>query len=159
MSRLAVLNAAAVVTGAILFCNPQSGNTQQKDGNVAQQKHCLQYDTPGVQLTGKLLTRKVIGPPGYGETPARDERTTILILKFKHSVCVDPTADAKTARSANLDHAENVQEMQLFMNESQTAIAMRLAGRKVAVVGTLNESVTASQYTKVWVDTSAFALE
>jgi hypothetical protein len=156
---LSVFNAAAAVGGVIFLFNPQLNNAQQKGSNAAKQQRCLQYDTPGVQLTGTLRTRKVFGPPGYGETPARDQRTTILILKFKHSVCVDPTADAETARSANLDHADNVREMQLFMNESQAAIARRLNGRAVAVNGTLNESITAGQYTKVWLDAKSFALE
>jgi len=134
-------------------------HAQQKDSDAAKQQRCLQYDSPGVQLNGTLRERRVFGPPGYGETPGRDQRTTILILKLKHAICVDRAANAESVGSANLDQANNVREMQLFMNESQAAIARKLVGRAVAVIGTLNESITASQYTKVWLDAKAFALE
>jgi hypothetical protein len=42
--------------------------------------------------------------------------------------------------------------VQLFIGRSQTADAHKLIGRTVAATASLNEAITASQYTKVWLD-------
>jgi hypothetical protein len=110
------------------------------------------YDTPGIQLEGTLIERKVYGPPGYGETPARDARSTILVLKLSHGISVEPKANAEASGNVNLDPARDVREMQLFVSRSQAADARKHLDQVVNVTGTLNESITASQYTKVWMD-------
>lgn len=110
------------------------------------------YDTPGIRLEGTLAERKVYGPPGYGETPAKDERDTILILKLTHAISVEPTANAEANGSASLDPEKNVLEVQLFVDRSRTAEARKLLGKAVIAQGTLNEAAAPSQYTKVWLD-------
>jgi hypothetical protein len=112
-----------------------------------------QYDTAGIRLEGTLMERKVYGPPGYGETPAKDERDTILILKLSHPISVEPTANAEANGSASLDPEKSIHEVQLFVDRSQTAEARKLLGKVVVAVGTLNEAAAPSQYTKVWLDT------
>jgi hypothetical protein len=121
---------------------------------VAGPEHAAtyQYDTPGIHLEGVLIERKVYGPPGYGETPARDARATILVLKLSRPISVEAAANADASKSANLDPAKNVRELQLFVDQSQRADVRKLVGRVVIATGTLNESITASQYTKVWLD-------
>ncbi|HTV06619.1 MAG TPA: hypothetical protein VME86_14715 [Acidobacteriaceae bacterium] len=97
-----------------------------------------------------LTERKVYGPPDYGETPSVDAHVSIFILRLAHAITVDPTANAETNGSANLDPVKDIREVQLFVSLPMTAEVRKLAGRGVVATGTLNESVTASQYTKVW---------
>jgi hypothetical protein len=115
------------------------------------------YDVEGIQLEGMLGERKVYGPPGFGETPAKDERATILILRLPRGITVEPLAHSKAKDSPNLDTARNIHEVQLFVGRSQTAAARKLLGKNVVVVGTLNEAVAPSQYTKVWLDTKTLS--
>ena len=114
------------------------------------QQSSYRYDTAGLSLHGTLIERKVYGPPGYGETPAHDAHETILILKLPQPVSVEPAANAEANGSPNLDPAKNVREVQLFMSGPQAVEARKLLGRIVTATGTLNESVTAPQRTKVW---------
>lgn len=110
------------------------------------------YETPGVRLDGRLIERTVYGPPGYGETPAKDERDKILVLRLTHPITVEPLLNAKANRSLSLDTVKDISDIQLFIKSSQTAEAHKLVGAMVMVVGTLNEAVAPSQYTKVWLD-------
>ena len=122
---------------------------QQKAPDQAAPVSNYHYDVQDVRLEGTLTERKVYGPPGYGETPSKDERTTILILKLAHAITVEPLAKD----SPSLDIARNIREVQLFVGRSQTAEARKLLGKTVVAAGTLNEAVAPSQYTKVWLDT------
>jgi hypothetical protein len=129
-----------------------TGLAQHKTAAGTEHEASYTYETPGIQLRGTLIEREVYGPPGYGETPARDARGTILVLKLSRGISVEPKANTETSDSANLDPAENVREVQLFISRSQAADARKHLGRVVKVTGDLNESITASQYTKVWMD-------
>lgn len=128
---------------------------QQKTPTGEGHEANYRYDTPGIRLEGALVERKVYGPPGYGETPAKDAHTTILVLKLPHPVSVEPAVNADANRTANLDPVKHVREVQLFVGQSRLAHARKLAGRIVIATGTLNESITASQYTKVWLQVKA----
>jgi hypothetical protein len=123
---------------------------KQKAENGSEHEVSYRYDTPGVRLEGTLIERKAYGPPGYGETPAQDVRTAILVLKLAHPISVEPVANADASKTANLDPAKNIREVQLFIGQSRAADARKLIGRAITATGTLNESITASQYTKVW---------
>ena len=110
------------------------------------------YDGAKVQLLGVLVKRKVYGPPGYGETPAQDTRATILVLKLSHAVNVVPLPNANATETPDLDAVQAIREVQLFISSSKHLDSKTFIGSTVAVVGTLHESITASQYTKVWMD-------
>jgi hypothetical protein len=137
---------------AILYARQKAPDQATTDSNY-------HYDVQHVRLEGMLTERKVYGPPGYGETPAQDERTTILILKLAHAITVEPLADAKAKDSPNLDTARNIREVQLFVGRSQIAEARKLLSKNVVAVGTLNEAVAPSQYTRVWLDTKTLSLK
>jgi hypothetical protein len=115
------------------------------------------YDSPGTKLEGTLVERKVYGPPGYGETPARDAKETILVLKLSHPVTVEPAANAEANGSPNLEPVRNVPEVQLILSRSYTVNTRKLVGKRVTATGTLNESITASQRTKVWMFVQALS--
>jgi hypothetical protein len=119
------------------------------------QQPSYRYDTAGITLQGTLIERKVYGPPGYGETPAQDAHETILILKLRRPISVEPAANADGSGTPNLDPVNNVREVQLFISRSQAADPRKFLGATVIATGTLNESITASQRTKVWLDVKA----
>ena len=144
---LAAIAVIALFLGASEGCIAQRKVTTGSEGEAV-----YKYDTPGTRLEGTLVEHKVYGPPGYGETPAKDARSTILVLKLLYAISVEPAGNADASKSANLDPARHVREVQLFVSRSKAADARKLVGRIVTATGTPNESVTASQYTKVWVD-------
>lgn len=123
------------------------------------QQPSYRYDTAGIALRGTLIERKVYGAPGYGETPAHDAHETILILKLPEPISVGPAANAGANGSPNLDPAKNIRELQLFMSPPQVAEARKHLGRMVVAIGTLNESITAAQRTKVWLDAKSLKIE
>lgn len=153
MSCLARCVLAGVVGGALFLGHPGSCVAQQKAATGSEHEASgYKYETPGVRLEGTLIEREVYGPPGYGETPAKDARATILVLKLSHGISVEPAANAEATGSASLDPVKNVREVQLFVDPSRKADGRKLVGRVVTATGTLNESITASQYTKVYLD-------
>jgi hypothetical protein len=151
LSCLARCALAVVVGGVLLLGHPGTCVAQQKAGTGSVPEASYKYDTPGVQLEGTLIERKVYGPPGYGETPAKDLRTSIFVLKLRQPITAEPIPPV-AKDNPNGDTFKHVREVQLFVNSSQTADARKLVGHTVAATGTLNESITASQYTKVWLD-------
>jgi hypothetical protein len=132
---------------------------QQKAAVKTIHKLIYRYDTPGIHLEGRLVSRKVYGPPGYGETPAEDARNTILILKLSHAITVKPLPDAKAKNSSSLGTAANIHEVQLFVYRIDTAEVHKSIGKIVVVVGTLHEAVAPSQYTKVSLDLDTLSLK
>jgi hypothetical protein len=148
-----------LVTLSLIALTPVALISQEKPTVHRVSQSVLQYDVAGTKLEGTVTARKVFGPPGYGETPARDTHEIILVLKLTQSISVQPATNAETSGSANLDPAENVREIQLFPDRSQKRNIQRLIGQKVVVTGTLNESITASQYTKVWLAVDTFRVK
>lgn len=124
-----------------------------------QHKESYQYDVPGVTLHGRLIQRKVYGPPGYGETPATDAKASIFVLKLSHQISVEPAEHADANDGVDLDPAEGVLELQLFLRFPPRVDVRKLAGHDVTATGTLNESITASQYTKVWMDVTTLHMK
>jgi hypothetical protein len=157
LGRLSTL-AFAALAGSVLVLGHETYAVAAQQKQVVKPGHSTtyEYDTPGIQLEGTLIERKVFGPPGYGETPSRDARDTILILSLSNLISVAPTTNSEANGSVNLDPAKDVREVQLFVDRSQLASVRKLAGRVIKATGTLNESITASQYTKVWLDVKAF---
>jgi hypothetical protein len=144
----------AAVACVLFLVHPAICAAQNKAPTRSEPKPSWKYDTPGTQLKGMLIECKVYGPPGYGETPARDLRTSILILKLSQPVTVEPVSPTAT-NNPNGDTFKHVLKVKFFVSRSQAASARALVGRMVTATGTLNESITASQYTNVWLDVSA----
>ena len=142
----AALGMAILLLGCPVACSAQKVPP-------AEAAASYRYDTAGVRLEGTLTERKEYGPPGYGETPSKDERDTILVLKLSRPISVQPTANAEASGSASLDRVKDVREVQLFMPKPQVGDVRKLLGKVVLAVGTLNEAAAPSQYTKVWLYT------
>ena len=66
----------ALVAGAVAFMSHPENRAfaQQPAGGKEAIYKC---DTPGIQLEGTLTRRTFYGPPGFGETPAKDAREKV----------------------------------------------------------------------------------
>lgn len=49
---------------------------------------CVALDPAQVMLKGSVRKEQRLGPPGYGETPARDLKDTILVLRLQQPITV-----------------------------------------------------------------------
>jgi hypothetical protein len=119
---------------------------------IAAQEPSYRYDTGGVQLRGTLTRRSVYGPPGYGETPAQDERGTILVLKLIQPITVEPASQVVHKDNPNADTFKDVRAVQLFIPRNANHGINTLVGKVVLASGVLNEHVAPSEYTDVWMD-------
>lgn len=106
------------------------------------------------RLLGVLTARTFYGPPGFGETPAKDTREKALILKLSKPITVDPIDDVK-ARSCFGDFP-HLATVQLFIfPEEKAADARKLVGKEVVATGTLREGDAPSEHTKVIMEVKA----
>lgn len=150
---LPVVTGGALLLGCFGACiAPQ--RSVPRPGHEAVYK----YGAPGTRLEGTLIRRRVYGPPGYGETPGRDLRANILVLKLRQPITVEPVPPV-ARDNPNGDTFRHVREVQLFVSTTDEARALRLLGRTVVVEGILNEHIAPSQYTDVWLDTKALKLK
>jgi hypothetical protein len=125
---------------------------------VAAQEPIYRYDTTGVQLRGTLARRSVYGPPGYGETPTKDEPGTILVLKLSQPITLEPLSQVVKKGNPNADTFKDVREVQLFIPQDAGRDVDDLVGRIVLASGVLNQHVAPSQYTDVWMDVKTISV-
>jgi hypothetical protein len=107
-------------------------------------------DTPGIQLEGMLTQRTFYGPPGFGETPAKDAREKVYLLKLGRPVTMNPIDDPKAKTCWDAFH--HVREVQLFIPYESKMDASKLLGKAVLAAGTIRESDAPSEHTKVTMD-------
>ena len=117
---------------------------------IAAQEPSYKYDTAGVQLEGTPVRRQVYGPPGYGETPGKDERATILVLELLRPITVEPAFRTVAQNNPTADAFKHVREIQLFIPRSTDKGVDKVVGKQVVASGVLNEKVAPSDYTDVW---------
>lgn len=66
---------------------------------------CVGLDPAGSVLRGALRLEVYLGPPGYGETPAQDERDTVTVLALPTPlrVCGDTAATNAVERTGSME--------------------------------------------------------
>ena len=148
---------SAVIVAVTISLAFAGNSSRQQRG--ADPESVYNYGVAATQLEGNLVKRKVFGPPGYGETPAKDERNTILILKLLRPISVKPTAGSVAKNNPNSEAFQHVREIQLFIPRQKRTEAERMVGKIVLVSGMLNEHVAPSSYTDVWMDVKAITLK
>jgi hypothetical protein len=101
---------------------------------------CLKSASSAVQIRGVLKREVHLGPPGYGETPAQDERDTIVVLMplAQLTVCPDSAGGVPPAR--------DLRRLQLLNVPHSTLDAV---GRRVTAYGHLVEAVWGWHFTPV----------
>jgi hypothetical protein len=142
-----------------LGCAPLLGHqssrcfAQERAGKSQQQEPHYNCDTPGVQLEGTLTQRTFYGPPGFGETPAKDAREKVLILKLAKPITVDPVENVKANQGSCWAAFPHLKEIQLFVFPAEkVSQARKLVGKTAVATGTLHEGDAPSEHTKVVMD-------
>lgn len=103
----------------------------------------LRYEPAIVQLSGILVLEDHYGPPNYGETPDRDLKLKVPVLKL--DALVDVTASQND--DVNADSFTGIQRVQLL--GSPPLKLVELAGQRVMLEGTLFEKHTGWHVTDV----------
>ena len=145
----------AVLVGAVVFMgHPEHHVRAQQQAVTGAEEAIYKCDTPGIQLEGTLTERMFYGPPGFGETPAKDLHDKVLVLKLAKPITVEPIEDAEAKNSTNLSTFKHVRQIQLFFGGSRAAEAnaRKLLGKSVVAVGNLDEATAPRQYTDVTMD-------
>ena len=75
--------------------------------DVVADSSCVPLSPYRVSLTGILRREVHLGAPGYGESPERDERDTILVLELPQDIPVCP--DLTQSKHDSVAHVSRVQ--------------------------------------------------
>lgn len=146
---------ALFVGAAVVFMGyPENHVRAQQQTGTGGDEAVYKCDTPGIRLEGTLIERMFYGPPGFGETPAKDLHDKVLVLKLAKPITVEPIENAEAKNSTNLSTFKHVRQIQLFFGGSQSAEAdaRKLLGKSVVAVGNLDEATAPRQYTDVTMD-------
>ena len=123
-------------------------------GFTAQTPPPAPASTHIVSLAGTISSRKVWGPPGFGETPRQDKRFVVYTLKLK---------DAKTAEQLSLDEPpgqdsvnKKYSELQLRCYTSSfpqcEGLVSHSIGREVTVSGRVEFAVYPTDYLPITIE-------
>ena len=85
------------------------------------------YGSSGVELEGKIITRKEYGPPNFGENPETDLKVKIYVLNLKKPV--DVNVDPLNADPTNTDNFKDVKEMQMDIPWKMEKLVKKLIGK------------------------------
>jgi hypothetical protein len=144
---------ATIVAGALFLGHESSCPAQGKTAASELQEPHYKCDTPGVQLEGLLTQRTFYGPPGFGETPAKDARERVLILKLAKPITVDPIENVKANHGSCWATFPHLKQIQLFIFPPDKALrARKLVGKTVVAIGALHEGDAPSEHTRVVMD-------
>jgi len=132
---------------------PKISAAQAMKAAISEQHY--NCDTDGVRLEGLLTERTFYGPPGFGETPAKDAREKQLILKLEKPITVDRLKDVGTNKGSCWGNFPHVTKVQLFVFPADKAgEVQKLVGKMVVAEGKLQEGDAPSEHTKVVMDVS-----
>jgi len=138
----------------VVLAHPGNRVRAQQQMGMGAEEAIYKCDTPGIHLEGMLTERMFYGPPGFGETPAKDLHDKVLVLKLAKPITVVPIEGAEPKNSTNLSTFKHVQQIQLFFDGSRSAETdgRKLLGKSVVAVGNLDEATAPRQYTDVTMD-------
>ena len=104
--------------------------------------HCIPVPPGPLRLSGTLAQEQRLGPPGYGESPDKDEHLTIYLLDLREPFMVCALDDR--ARVSNTVH--RIKAMQLNGNVDPGQIRV---GATVTVFGTVEYQEASHDFTEV----------
>lgn len=126
--------ASGLVVGALLTAVSRS-KAQDRNAEIS-----VPADRISQPITGLLITKKVFGPPGYGENPKTDVKRNIYVLETGLRIRLSGDASSPTTRG-----------LQLFFGEdngpNSWAAAERQKGKCVAVSGSVSEAQVGPEHT------------
>jgi len=110
---------------------------------------CYHYRPASVSLTGRLLQRRMPGPPHYDSFARGDRPEIVDFLILDAPICT--IADYK-GDSPNNDAFQGQDTVQVRRTASTSQEVRRLTGRRVVVTGTLAEWALGPDRTPVVID-------
>jgi len=120
---------------ALLVC---VANGKGQQASAQPQEPRLRCHQRGIRLEGTLVRQWFYGPPGFGETPKRDARDEVFVLKLTHSITVvappNPTKDETCE-----DELEHVSKVQVWALREHQKEVQEKTGKVVSITGTLDE--------------------
>ena len=125
-----------------------ASSTASAQYSAAQSAPCLSYEPQAATLSGYVRATMEYGPPNFGETPRRDQRIRVPVLRLSQAidVCGDSTSDV------NRQALRGVRAVQLIVPEGQGTPPYN---RPVTVRGTLMRGHTGWHYTKLVMNVQA----
>jgi hypothetical protein len=109
---------------------------------------CYHYRPAPVSLTGRLVQRRLPGPPHYDSFARGDRPVMVDFLVLDAPICT--IGDYKD--SPNSDAFQGQDTIQVRRAESTWRDVRRLTGRRVVVTGTLSEWALGPDRTPVVID-------
>lgn len=112
------------------------------------------YEPAMIELNGTLTTKQIFGPPNYGETPEKDARETVYILKLDTPIAVrrDPNSEL------NLESFSNIVAIQVALRPGVN-LKRELINGHVTVTGSLFQGVTGHHVTNVVLNATSVVAE
>lgn len=102
------------------------------------------FQSKKITLEGSLKEETRFGPPGYGESPETDSKRKILVLILDRAIDV---GTKETFNDVDIEIISNQKIIQVFFfREEQHAMAKKLLGKKVRIIGSLSTGVTGGHY-------------
>ena len=111
---------------------------------VPDLNRCLPLWPTTLRLSGIVEVENRLGPPGYGETPAKDEKVTIFVLRLRAPVDVC----AETSSVAPQPEVKGVRIIRLT-GHVDPARLRRQVGLRLEVDGTLDHGARGMDFTQV----------
>lgn len=105
------------------------------------------YEYGQVALVGKIKKKMIYGAPGFGEEPKTDRKVMIYVLVLEHPIFIAANPNSIDGVDTG-EHAE-VKEIHPYPYSFKFS---KYKIKKVEVQGTLHESITAMDYTDVYMD-------
>ena len=102
---------------------------------------CVSYEPDTVVLKGTIRQHTFPGPPNYESVAKGDRAERVLLLHLAEPICV--------SASSEWEKETGVSDLQLVFINNHSRFGKSLAGRKVAVTGTLYHQHTGHHHTKV----------
>ena len=115
---------------------------------------CYHYRPASVSLTGRLLQRRMPGPPHYDSFARGDRPEMVDFLILEAPICTIPDYND----SPNSDAFQGQDTIQVRRTGSTWQDVRRLAGRRVVVTGTLAEWALGPDRTPVVLDPTGVRL-
>jgi hypothetical protein len=131
---------ARTATGIVLLLllPVHFGGGQEKRATMQAEEQTFRCHEPGVRLEGKLVRRWFYGPPGFGETPKRDARDEVFVLKLTSPIrVVAPPNPARDETCSDL--LPHVAQVQVWAFQEHQREIRDKVGRIVSITGTLDE--------------------
>jgi len=104
--------------------------------------HCIPLPPAPLRLSGTIVQEQRLGPPGYRESPDKDEHVTIYLLHLSEPLMVCALDDR--GRVSNAVH--RIKAMQLNGNMDPAQIRV---GATVSVFGTVDYQEASHDFTEV----------